>query len=140
MAYLLQIPIYVGEEFTVLLQKLEAYQELSDGDDEQAAGLAEVSEAARSLSLCVQVTRAQEKDLGAPELLTASHHLLGQILEQVSVLDNRVATLETRVERGGGGCGESQKKKRRKETVVGVESESDLSDSGAEVVRGRGGD
>jgi hypothetical protein len=115
---------------------VEKYKELSDGDDNQAAGLAEVKEAARTLSLCVQVTRAQEKNLGVPELLTASHHLLGQVLEQVSALNSRVASLETQVKRGGCGCGGdrgggssgSQKKERKGKAVV-VEEESDLSES-----------
>jgi hypothetical protein len=99
--------------------------------------LAAVSEAARSLSLCVQVTRAQEKDLGVPELLTASHYLLGQVLEQVSALNSRVASLEVQMMRGvcgdggdgGGGSGGSQKKERKGKAVVVVESDSDLSES-----------
>jgi hypothetical protein len=36
----------------------------------------------------VQVTRAQEKNLGVLELLVANYHLLGQVLEQVSVLNS----------------------------------------------------
>jgi hypothetical protein len=105
--------------------------------------LAAVKEAARTLSLCVQVTRAQEKDLGVSELLTASHHLLGQVLEQVSALNRRVASLEAQVKRGGcgggdeggGGSGGSQKKK-RKVVVDEKEEDSELSESEA----GRGED
>jgi hypothetical protein len=99
--------------------------------------LAAVKEAARTLSLCVQVTRSQEKNLGVTELLTASHHLLGQVLEQVSVLNRRVTSLEAQVKRGGCGCsgdrgggaGGSQKKERKGKAVVVVESESELSES-----------
>jgi hypothetical protein len=87
------------------------------------------------LSLCVQVTRAQEKNLGVPELLVANHHLLGQVLEQVSVLNSRVAALETHAARGfggggdrAGGSGRSQRKGTGKEKA-GVASESELSDS-----------
>jgi hypothetical protein len=101
--------------------------------------LAAIKEAARTLSLCVQVTRTQEKDLGVPELLTASHHLLGQVLEQVSALNSRVASLEAQVKRGGCGCsgggggdgsGGDQKKGKGKRKVVevGEESESELSE------------
>jgi hypothetical protein len=74
------------------------------------------------------------------ELLTASHHLLGQVLEQVSALSRRVASLEAQVKRGGcgggdeggGGSGGSQKKKRK--VVVDEEEEeedSELSESEA---------
>jgi hypothetical protein len=102
--------------------------------------LAAVKEAARTLSLCVQVTRTQEKDLGVPELLTASHHLLGQVLEQVSALNSRVASLEAQVKRGGCGCSGGggsdgdQKKGKGKRNVVGAEEEEDseLSESEAE--------
>ncbi|KAF1828077.1 hypothetical protein BDW02DRAFT_292709 [Decorospora gaudefroyi] len=144
------IPVYVSEEFGILLDVLEAYQALPNDDDSQAAGLAAVQRAARSLSLCVQVTRAQEKDLGVSELLTASHHLLGQVLEQVSALNNRVASLETQVERGGlgggrdrgGGSGEGQKKGKGKGKMVAVEEDSELSESeeDGEKGGGRGGD
>lgn len=103
--------------------------------------MAEVREAARTLSLCVQVTRAQEKNLGVPELLIANHHLLGQVLEQVSVLNSQVAALEMQVARafgGGGGraggSGRSQKKGAGKGMAVDREmgSESDLSESEGE--------
>ncbi|KAF1936224.1 hypothetical protein EJ02DRAFT_98155, partial [Clathrospora elynae] len=97
------VPIYVAEEFAILEGALEEYQGLPEGNDGRAASMAEVQEAARTLSLCVQVTRAQDKTLGVPELLTASHHLLGQVLEQVSALSCRVASLEAQVARGGGG-------------------------------------
>ncbi|KAF1946537.1 hypothetical protein EJ02DRAFT_462550 [Clathrospora elynae] len=122
------VPIYVGEEFEILKGALEEYQGLPEGDDGRAASMAEVQEAARTLSLCVQVTRAQDKTLGVPELLTASHHLLGQVLKQVSALSCRVASLEAQVARGGGGgCGGSQKKRRGK--VVVVESDSEMTES-----------
>jgi hypothetical protein len=148
----------VGAEFAVLLGVLQTYQALPDGDDGKEGGLAAVKEAARTLSLCVQVTRTQEKDLGVPELLTASHHLLGQVFEQVSALNSRVASLEAQVKRGGCGCsgakggggsGVSQKKGKgkRKMVEVGEESESELSESevdqGGEVNEGdseKGGD
>jgi hypothetical protein len=105
--------------------------------------LAAVKEAARTLSLCVQVTRTQEKNVGVPELLTASHHLLGQVLDQVSALNGRVASLEAQVKRGGcgsggdeggggGGSGGGQKKERKGKAVVVVESESELSESDKE--------
>jgi hypothetical protein len=102
--------------------------------------LAAVKEAARTLSLCVQVTRTQEKDLGILELLTACHHLLGQVLEQVSALNSRVASLEAQVKRGGCGCSRaeggggssvSQKKGKGKGNVVGAEEEEK---GGGEVV------
>jgi hypothetical protein len=97
-----------------------------------------VKEAARTLSLCVQVTWAQEKDLGVLELLTASHHLLEQVLEQVSALSCWVALMEAQMKRGGGGGdggggGEGQKKKKKKTEkgkAVEVEDlESELSAS-----------
>jgi hypothetical protein len=102
--------------------------------------LAAVKEAARTLSLCVQVTRSQEKSLGVLELLTASHHLLGQVLEQVSALNRRVTSLEAQVKRGGCGCGggkgassSSRGQKKGKGKMVAVEEEdSELSESDVE--------
>jgi hypothetical protein len=114
---------------------LAEYETLANGDNEEAADLAAVKEAARSLGLCVQVTRSQEKSLGVPEVMIASHHLLRQVLEQVSALKRQVASLEAQVNRGGGGdVGGSQKRVRAKgkgkEMEVG--SDSDLSVSGDE--------
>ena len=91
------------------------------------------------------MTQAQEKDLGVLELLTASHHLLGQVLEQVSALNGRVASLEAQVKRcgygggdGGGGSSGDQKKGKGKRKTVLEESESELSES--EAGRGEDGD
>ncbi|KAF1943077.1 hypothetical protein EJ02DRAFT_487390 [Clathrospora elynae] len=118
------VPVYVREEFAVLLGTLEEYQGLPEGNNNQAAALAEVQEVARTLSLCVQVIQAQDKTLGVPELLTASHHLLGQVLEQVSALNCRIASLEAQVARGvsGGSSSRSQKKKRGKVVVVELDN------------------
>jgi hypothetical protein len=86
-------------------------------------------------------------------LLTASYHLLGQVFEQVSALNSRVASLEAHVKRGGCGCsrgeggggssrGQKKGKGKRKVVVVGEESESELSksevDQGGEVNKGDG--
>jgi hypothetical protein len=114
---------------------LAEYETLANGDNEEAADLAVVKEAARSLGLCVQVTRSQEKSLGVPDVMIASHHLLGQVLKQVSALKRQVASLEAWVNcRGGGDVGGSQKRVRAKgkgkEMEVG--SDSDLSVSGNE--------
>jgi hypothetical protein len=89
------------------------------------------------------VTRTQEKVLGVPELLTASYHLLGQVVEQVSALNSRVASLEAQVKRGGCGCsggeggggssrGQKKGKGKKKVVEVGEESESKLSESEVE--------
>jgi hypothetical protein len=86
-------------------------------------------------------------------LLTASYYLLGQVFEQVSALNSRVASLEAHVKRGGCGCsggdsgggsggGQKKGKGKRKVVVVGEESESELSESevdqGGEVNEGDG--
>jgi hypothetical protein len=81
--------------------------------------------------------------VGVPELLTASYYLLGQVLDQVSALNSRVASLEAQVksrgcgsggDKGGGGSSRSQKKKKKR--VVDKEEDSELSKSEA----GRGED
>ena len=70
-------------------------------------------------------------------MLTASHYLLEQVLEQVSALNRQVASLEAQVKRGGGGGGRggrgggdggggSRVSQRKKKKVV-VESDSELS-------------
>jgi hypothetical protein len=116
---------------------LAEYETLANSNNEEAADLAAVKEAARSLGLCVQVTRSQEKSLGVPEVMIASHHLLGQVLEQVSALKRQVASLEAQVNCGGGGdVGGSQKRVRAKgkgkEVTVEVTLDSDLSVSEVE--------
>jgi hypothetical protein len=112
---------------------LAEYETLANGNNGEAVDLAVVKEAARSLGLCVQVTRSQEKSLGVPEVMIASHHLLGQVLEQVSALKHQVASLEAQVNcGGGGGVGGSQKRVRAKGKVMNVGSDSDLSVSGDE--------
>jgi hypothetical protein len=130
---------------------LAEYERLNGGDGEaagmaavkeaasmaavkEAASMAAVKEAARSLGLCVQVTRSQERTLGVPEVTIASHHLLRQVLGEVSALKHQVASLEAQVNRGGGGVSGSQKRARANkgkgkgiEVAVEVASDSDLS-------------
>jgi hypothetical protein len=107
---------------------LAEYETLPNGNNGEAADLMAFKEAARSLGLCVQVTRSQEKSLGVPEVMIASHHLLGQVLEQVSALKRQVASLEAQLncEGGGGGVGGSQKrvgaKEKEKEMEVSLDS------------------
>jgi hypothetical protein len=107
---------------------LAEYETLPNGNNGEAADLMAFKEVARSLGLCVQVTRSQEKSLGVPEVMIASHHLLGQVLEQVSALKRQVASLEAQVNcgGGGGGVGGSQKsvgaKEKEKEMEVSLDS------------------
>lgn len=139
----------MAEEYSVFSEALGQWQALATEELEEgtAEAVAAVAAAARTLSLCVQVTRAQEKDLGVSEVMISTHHLLKQVLVQFTALNSRVASLEAQVARldssdGGGGRGQAgstrkssriggQKKKgkgKEKEVVV-VDEESELSSS-----------
>ena len=94
-----QIPDYVFEEFEILAAAIQAYDAGGGEDEEQEAELRqEVVTAATSLAVCVQVTRAQEKNVSDTEIAVGSYHLLQALVAQVEGLSRRVAELE-----GGGG-------------------------------------
>lgn len=91
------VPDYVEEEFGLFWEELLAFQALTEKEVD-ADSMGAVSHAAWYLGLCVQVTRAQDKDCSPLELLTAGYYQAQafnkQLLEEVRAIHTRLIRIE----------------------------------------------